>query len=322
MNNRLRDETAVPQFALAALALAAAVLLAWFIYNPVASCLPDVHSTSVVGPSARDLWWWLGGLVAGAIAASAVLTLWWIAVSRESALALSVGSNLCVAIGSILIAGGLFPGIHTRQHRHQEVAEEEFSSRIHQTNLQEQARAEAETTQRQQNWDAATQSMAQLEAGTVASTLAAAEAQSPRVVLTSLRDGFMPFLDRHAWRTLSDDDRTAFSAFARRALNTMGGQDTDASFVLGMVIGAEHGLADTRGGMDECARLHALNCWASVGSLALYLCRNGPSCLDGYEGMDFVKLSKDISGNASSSCWRPGEMRDTQLCAYVRGEKH
>ncbi|HEY2345354.1 MAG TPA: hypothetical protein VGH80_05645 [Xanthomonadaceae bacterium] len=318
------SDAVVAQFALAALALVLAVALAWPIYVVDASHIPDVHSSSVVGPSDRDLWWMFGGYVAGAVAACIVLALLWFSATRrgESLWVLSVGANLGVAIGSALIAGFLFQGIHAEQYRRQQQIAAEESIRRQEIDRREQARLGAKAVETQRRWDQATQGMGQLEVGSVASTLAAAEAQSPAATLDSLRDGFEPFLDSHPWRTLTDDDRTAFGAFARRALNTMRSENSEVSVVLGMVVGAEHGLADTHGAMDECARLHATTaCRDAVASLALYLCRNGPACLDGYEGMDFARLSKDIAGAATWSCNAHTQMRDTELCAYVRGEK-
>ena len=324
MNKQPGMEPAVAQFALAFLAFALTMVLAWPIYNGIGGHVQDVHSTSVVAPSGRDVWWWLGGCIAGAIAASAVLAVLWIAamVRRETVWVLSLGSNLGVVVVSVLIAGFWFAGIHADQSRHQQQIAAEEESRQQEINMQEQARIKAKVADTNQRWDNATQDMAQLEPGSVASTLAAAEAQSPLAVLNWMQNSFEPFLDRHPWRTLSNDDRAAFDAFARSAPNTIRYQDSEVSVVLGMVIGSEHGLADTRGAMDECARLHSEVCPQSVAVHALYLCRNGPSCLDGYEGLDFAKLSKDISGPAKWSCTVPTQMHDMELCAYVRGEKH
>jgi formylglycine-generating enzyme required for sulfatase activity len=372
--NQLKQEPAAAQFALATAALALTVLLAWAIYYGIAGYLPvDSSSGNDWGlPTLNDLWWGVGGFVAGAIAAFVVLTVVWIAAMfrRESVWVLSLGSNLGVAVGgvviagflfygihwwsvgsyavdaaiaasgvfalswiaamfrrepvwlavgSVLMAGVLYCGIHADQYRMQlQIAE---SNRQQEIEKQKEARAIVEAAEEQRRWDHATQRMAQLKPGSVASTLAAAGAQSPQAVLHSLGDGLEPFLERHPWRTLSDDDRAAFDSFARRALKTMGrnGTDSEVSSLVGLVIGTEHGLADTRGAMDECRRLHAgASCQFAIAGLTLDLCRNGPSCLDGYRGMDFVKLSRDIYGPASWDCMRT-PLRDTELCAYVRG---
>jgi len=307
----------------AVLVVIAILLLAWPIYIGLASRTPDVHSTSVVGPSGRDLWWALGGFIAGTIAAAVVVAALQVvaAVRHRPPMGLSLVASVLIASGAVLVAGLGFADIHARQHRREQRIADEESERLRQINEERRASEEARAADTRRGWDDLTQRMAQLDAGFVASTLAAAEQHSAPALLTWMRDNFGPFLDRNPWNTLSDEDRAAFSAYARRLLKRAARpDDPDVLHVFGMIIGAEHGLADTPGAMEECSRLGAPRAAESVASLALYLCRDGPACLEGYEGLDFGRLSRDIGRAAYWSCTHT-QNQQSELCAYVRHDK-
>ena len=265
VDEKRKKGLAAARFALATVALALALLLTWPIYDRFVG---KTAYTRDIAWTSYDDWaqrWQLGGFVVGAVVVSGVLVLVRITAifRRESVWMLSSGSNLGVAAGCVLIAGVLFPGIHAEhaEQRYKQLQQMVAAESYRQQEIsgQDEAGARAKAAEGQRRSANATQLMEQLKPGSVASTLAAADAQSPSTVIYWLRDGFVPFLERHPWPTLGDDDRAAFGAFAGHILKTMGrnGTDSEVSVVAGRLIAAEHGPADTSGAMDECARLHA-----------------------------------------------------------------
>ena len=302
---------------LAVCAFVVAVFASWQLYAGMAANFSDAENTSVIGPTSRSIWWALGGFVAGAACALplavALAWLWGRCSSSGRGTGLAIGCGAAIAL--VAWSGFRFPVVHSQR------AAVERSALLAQV-----ARGQAEAAERRARADSAEQGelrakqlIAQMQPASVASTLREAEGADRRATLLALGQELPVFIEHHPWRGLDVTDRTALSTLAR-SLSGRERYDPDLSGAVGMIVGAEHGLAQSKAAMVECRQHAANSCSWYVAYLAVWLCRTGPACLSEYPALDFATLARDLGEDGNGACQSDPVLKASEVCEQVRLE--